>query len=97
MLFQWRKFAREMEGTIRIGAVNCAEDPMLCQSQRVNAYPSLVMYPSVCKFDYKKAKNFQGEFFQGLREVEHLTDFVMQRMKSEVSSNTKWISPIFFD
>lgn len=60
-----------MEGTVRIGAVNCAEDPQLCQSQRVNAYPSLVLYPS-------------GEFFNGIREVDHLVDFVMQRMKSEV-------------
>lgn len=46
-VFQWRKFARAMEGAVRIGAVNCAEDPGLCQSQRVNAYPSLVLYPSV--------------------------------------------------
>ena len=45
---QWRKFAREMDGVLRIGAVNCAEDPMLCQSQRVMGYPSLVLYPSVC-------------------------------------------------
>uniref|UniRef100_A0A1I7XRW6 Thioredoxin domain-containing protein n=1 Tax=Heterorhabditis bacteriophora TaxID=37862 RepID=A0A1I7XRW6_HETBA len=36
-----------MEGAVRIGAVNCAEDPMLCQSQRVGAYPSLVIYPTV--------------------------------------------------
>ncbi|PAV76720.1 hypothetical protein WR25_21045 isoform B [Diploscapter pachys] len=67
----WRKFAREIEGTIRIGAVNCAEDVHLCQSQRVNAYPSLVFYPT-------------GEFYQGHREVEYLTDFVMQRLQSEV-------------
>ncbi|CAD6184800.1 unnamed protein product [Caenorhabditis auriculariae] len=67
----WRKFARDIEGVVRIGAVNCAEDPMLCQSQRVNAYPSLVFYPT-------------GEFYQGVREVELLVDYVVQRLKSEV-------------
>ncbi|CAI5438897.1 unnamed protein product [Caenorhabditis angaria] len=79
----WRKFAREIEGTIRVGAVNCAEDPQLCQSQRVNAYPSLVFYPTF-------------EFYNGQRDVELLTDFVIQRLKSEVlhltSDNLKALS-----
>ncbi|VDM56904.1 unnamed protein product [Angiostrongylus costaricensis] len=66
----WRKFAREMEGAIRIGAVNCAEDPGLCQSQRVYAYPSLVLYPS-------------GELYRGAREVESLQEFVLQRVMTE--------------
>lgn len=39
-----------MHGIIRIGAVNCAEDPHLCQSQSVNSYPSLLLYPQVQKF-----------------------------------------------
>ncbi|CAJ0595479.1 unnamed protein product [Cylicocyclus nassatus] len=67
----WRKFAKDMEGAVRIGAVNCAEDPGLCQSQRVYAYPSLVIYPT-------------GEFFQGPRELELLEDFILQRMTAEV-------------
>ncbi|KHJ92232.1 hypothetical protein OESDEN_07886, partial [Oesophagostomum dentatum] len=52
----WRKFAKSMEGAIRIGAVNCAEDPGLCQSQRVYAYPSLVIYPTVL---YLKTDNIK--------------------------------------
>nr|CDJ88120.1 Heat shock protein DnaJ and Thioredoxin domain containing protein [Haemonchus contortus] len=67
----WRKFARAMEGVVRIGAVNCAEDVVLCQSQNVNAYPSLVLYPS-------------GEFYNGVRDSELLQEFVMQRVTSEV-------------
>ncbi|WKX89141.1 hypothetical protein Q1695_008638 [Nippostrongylus brasiliensis] len=67
----WRKFAQAMQGAVRIGAVNCAEDPGLCQSQRVHAYPSLVLYPS-------------GEFYNGVRDMELLQEFVMKRMTSEV-------------
>ncbi|VDO77075.1 unnamed protein product [Haemonchus placei] len=70
-LTRWRKFARAMEGVVRIGAVNCAEDIVLCQSQNVNAYPSLVLYPS-------------GEFYNGVRDSELLQEFVMQRVTSEV-------------
>lgn len=66
-----------------MGAVNCAEDPQLCQSQRVNAYPSLVFYPT-------------GEFYQGHRDVELMVDFAIQRLKSEVlhlnSENWKALS-----
>ncbi|VDM24465.1 unnamed protein product [Toxocara canis] len=51
----WRNFAREMEGVLRIGAVNCAEDPMLCQSQNVMGYPSLVLYPEE-KNRFRKAR-----------------------------------------
>ena len=44
---KWRKFGKLMDGFVKIGAVNCAEDPGLCQSQRVMAYPTLVVYPKV--------------------------------------------------
>ncbi|KAE9553345.1 hypothetical protein FO519_003458 [Halicephalobus sp. NKZ332] len=67
----WREFAREMEGVVRIGAVNCAEDPMLCQSQNVMGYPSLVVYPD-------------RVFYQGPREINGLTNFVMSKLVAEV-------------
>lgn len=41
---------------MRIGAVNCAEDPMLCQSQNVVGYPSLVVFPQVNNF-FNSIKN----------------------------------------
>uniref|UniRef100_A0A915PSW6 DnaJ homolog subfamily C member 10 n=1 Tax=Setaria digitata TaxID=48799 RepID=A0A915PSW6_9BILA len=61
----WRKFAQEMEGVLRIGAVNCAEDPMLCRSQGVMAYPSLVIYP-------------HKHFFNGQRELSQIIAFAMK-------------------
>ncbi|KAI1726857.1 thioredoxin domain-containing protein [Ditylenchus destructor] len=67
----WREFAREMDGIVRIGAVNCAEDPVLCQSQNVVGYPSLVVYP-------------QHIFYQGPREVESLVQFVSSRMTTPI-------------
>ena len=44
---QWREVARELEGVIRIGAVNCADEWMLCNHQGIRSYPTLIMYPAV--------------------------------------------------
>ena len=39
--------AKDLEGVIRIGAVNCQEDWSLCNHQGIQSYPSLVLYPGV--------------------------------------------------
>jgi DnaJ family protein C protein 10 len=39
--------AKDLEGVIRIGAVNCQEDWNLCNHQGIQSYPSLVLYPGV--------------------------------------------------
>ncbi|CAG9540325.1 unnamed protein product [Cercopithifilaria johnstoni] len=67
----WRKFAQEMEGVLRIGAVNCAEDPMLCHSQGVMGYPSLVIYP-------------HRHFFHGQRQLDDIVAFAMEYVTSVV-------------
>uniref|UniRef100_A0A9J2PHY4 DnaJ homolog subfamily C member 10 n=1 Tax=Ascaris lumbricoides TaxID=6252 RepID=A0A9J2PHY4_ASCLU len=79
----WRKFAQEMEGALRIGAVNCAEDPILCQSQNVMGYPSLVLYP-------------ERVFYTGQRELNELLEFAMSRILTDVhqlsKSNVRYMS-----
>ncbi|CAD5206006.1 unnamed protein product [Bursaphelenchus okinawaensis] len=67
----WREFARKFHGTIKVGAVNCAEDPVLCQSQHVRGYPSLVVYP-------------EHGFFQGQRTLEALSDFIVEMIRVEI-------------
>lgn len=41
---QWREFAKEMDGVIRIGAVNCGDNNHLCRRKGINSYPSLYVY-----------------------------------------------------
>lgn len=43
----WRTLAKEMEGVIRFGAVNCEDEWQLCRSLNIRSYPSLYLYPSV--------------------------------------------------
>uniref|UniRef100_A0A8C5BJ18 DnaJ homolog subfamily C member 10 n=1 Tax=Gadus morhua TaxID=8049 RepID=A0A8C5BJ18_GADMO len=40
----WREVAKEMDGVIRIGAVNCGDNGHLCRSKGINSYPSLYVY-----------------------------------------------------
>lgn len=44
---EWRSMARELENIIRVGAVNCEEDWVLCREQRIHGFPSLILYPKV--------------------------------------------------
>ncbi|KAF0026968.1 hypothetical protein F2P81_021705 [Scophthalmus maximus] len=40
----WREFAKEMDGVIRIGAVNCGDNNHLCRRRGINSYPSLFVF-----------------------------------------------------
>ena len=42
--------ARELNGVVRIGAVNCDDEWALCHNQGIRSYPSLLSYPGVSSF-----------------------------------------------
>ncbi|EPY77855.1 hypothetical protein CB1_001170005 [Camelus ferus] len=44
VMILWRDFAKEVDGLLRIGAVNCGDDRMLCRMKGVNSYPSLFIF-----------------------------------------------------
>ncbi|XP_076340321.1 dnaJ homolog subfamily C member 10-like [Tachypleus tridentatus] len=61
----WRELARELEGVIRIGAVNCEEDWGLCRKQGIHSYPSLLLFP-------------RREKYNGARDAEAMVEYVLQ-------------------
>uniref|UniRef100_A0A673JBC9 DnaJ homolog subfamily C member 10 n=1 Tax=Sinocyclocheilus rhinocerous TaxID=307959 RepID=A0A673JBC9_9TELE len=71
----WREFAKEMDGVIRIGAVNCGDNGMLCRSKGINSYPSLYVFRAGMK----------PEKYYGDRTKSSLTTFAMQFVKSKVT------------
>ncbi|KAK3753323.1 hypothetical protein QZH41_015263 [Actinostola sp. cb2023] len=72
----WREVAQELEGVIRIGAVNCQEDWTLCQQQGVQSYPSLILYPS-------------QHLYRGQRTERALVRFVLDALDAKVVELTK--------
>lgn len=43
----WRRVAKDLEGVVRIGAVNCEDDWNLCRRLGIQSYPTLLYYPKV--------------------------------------------------
>uniref|UniRef100_A0A672NV15 DnaJ homolog subfamily C member 10 n=1 Tax=Sinocyclocheilus grahami TaxID=75366 RepID=A0A672NV15_SINGR len=70
----WREFAKEMDGVIRIGAVNCGDNGMLCRSKGINSYPSLYVFRA------GMVRKYYGD-----RTKSSLTTFAMQFVKSKVT------------
>lgn len=79
----WREFAKEMDGVIRIGAVNCGDNGMLCRSKGINSYPSLYVF----------RVGMKPEKYYGDRTKSSLTTFAMQFVKSKVTE--LWQGNIF--
>lgn len=67
----WREMAKELEGVIRIGAVNCADERQLCQMQGVHGYPSLLVFPDKLKY-------------QGDRTTKELVKFALSHVHVSV-------------
>uniref|UniRef100_A0A8C9ENZ7 DnaJ homolog subfamily C member 10 n=1 Tax=Pavo cristatus TaxID=9049 RepID=A0A8C9ENZ7_PAVCR len=71
----WREFAKEMDGAIRIGAVNCGDNRMLCRIKGINSYPSLYVFKT----------GMQPVKYYGDRSKESLKNFAMQYVTSTVT------------
>ena len=92
-----------LEGVVRVGAVNCQEEFMLCRGQGISGYPSLNLYT-----------NQQGTVkFRGRKEEEEILQFLVSflpdRMvdlwagnldkfsRSGLSGAKSWLVIYFFD
>jgi len=42
----WRQLALDLNAVIKVAAVNCEEDWVLCRKEGISSYPSLVLYPN---------------------------------------------------
>lgn len=71
----WREFAKEVDGLLRIGAVNCGDDRMLCRMKGVNSYPSLFIFRS----------GMAAVKYNGDRSKESLVSFAMQHVRTTVT------------
>ncbi|CAG2112303.1 unnamed protein product, partial [Medioppia subpectinata] len=79
----WRRLAKQLDSVIRIGAVNCEEDWVLCRQQNVRSYPSLIFYPDHEKYD-------------GKRETEAMVEYVLDRMHPLVVTIDKYNLQSFY-
>ncbi|CAF0927093.1 unnamed protein product [Adineta steineri] len=67
----WREISKILEGVIRIGAVNCQDEWMMCNEQGIQGYPALRIYP-------------KRDTYQGPRDKEILIRYAMSFVKANV-------------
>lgn len=66
----WRQLALELSAVIKIAAVNCEEDWVLCRKEGISSYPSLVLYPNKDKY-------------YGERTPEDMQNFVLHKLPTQ--------------
>ena len=71
----WRDCATEVDGLLRIGAVNCGDDRLLCRMKGVKGSPSLFPFRS----------GMATVKYHGDRSKESLVSLAMQRVRSTVT------------
>ena len=62
-----------MDGIVRVGAVNCQDDYMLCRQQNIQSYPTLLFYGSAGTLR-----------FQGPKELDELVQFVVDNLDDQI-------------
>lgn len=87
--FQWREISKILEGVVRIGAVNCQDEWMMCNEQGIQAFPTLRIYPKVKIVRVEEKKTtfenlFQRDVFQGPRDKEILVRYAMSFVSANV-------------
>ncbi|XP_054166340.1 dnaJ homolog subfamily C member 10-like [Oppia nitens] len=69
----WRKLAKELDSVIRIGAVNCEEEWILCRQQGIRSYPSLIFYP-------------ESDSYEGKRETQSMVEYVLNKLQPRMTT-----------
>ncbi|CAK7205769.1 hypothetical protein SEUCBS139899_008548 [Sporothrix eucalyptigena] len=61
MAANWEQLAKEMEGKLNIGEVNCEKEKGLCKDVRVHGYPTIVLFRGGERVDYDGLRGL-GDF-----------------------------------
>lgn len=69
----WSQLAKEMEGKLNVGEVNCEATPRLCKDARVSAYPTIYFFRGGERVEYN-----------GLRGLGDLISFTGKALESDV-------------
>lgn len=69
----WLELAREMEGKLNIGEVNCEQAPRLCKDAKVDGYPTIYFF-----------RGGERVAYEGLRGLGDLLSFANKALDSDV-------------
>ncbi|XP_040574574.1 dnaJ homolog subfamily C member 10 [Lepeophtheirus salmonis] len=71
----WRRLSKKLDGVIRIGAVNCQDSPMLCNSEGIRGFPTLKFYD---------AHGENQKYYDNALQEDDIMDFVLESLPYNV-------------
>jgi len=71
----WREMAKQLDGLVNIGAVNCMTSGHLCNRQRLTGYPTMLFF---------KNGNYE-KFNSGDRSAEGLVKYVLSKINPKIN------------
>ncbi|KAF2353298.1 Thioredoxin domain [Trinorchestia longiramus] len=104
----WRWLSIELQGVVRIGAVNCDDEYVLCSQQGIRGYPSLIAYPGKERFHMEKTRENLAAFIVERLPTGHgipVTTGMLYNMRRlhgageqhALLSNKPWLLASYFD
>jgi len=90
--------ASELEGVLRVGAVNCADEWMFCRERQIFGYPSLIFFPGVSRSTVTPntatrytvtLMTLQNEVYQGDRSTSALIGHALNKIAPTIQHVTK--------
>ena len=85
--------AKQLDGVVNIGAVNCMDDWMLCNEQQIHSFPSLILFPQKIRFEPEKTLDnllkFVMPFTKG--KVQNVNDLSTLLSKQSKNQRLPWL------
>ncbi|KAK5044720.1 hypothetical protein LTR84_010494 [Exophiala bonariae] len=93
----WAEMAKEMEGKLNIGEVNCEENSRLCKDAKVGAYPTIYFFRGGERVEYEGLRGLGDLLTFGEKALDSDVKYVDAATFKEMEETEEVIFVYFFD
>lgn len=93
----WAEMAKEMEGKLNIGEVNCEQNSRLCKDAKVSAYPTIYFFRGGERVEYEGLRGLGDLLSFGEKALDSDVKYVDAATFKEMEETEEVIFVYFFD
>jgi protein disulfide-isomerase len=93
----WAEMAKEMEGKLNIGEVNCEQNARLCKDAKVSAYPTIYFFRGGERVEYEGLRGLGDLLSFGEKALDSDVKYVDAATFKEMEETEEVIFVYFFD
>lgn len=93
----WAEMAKEMEGRLNIGEVNCEQNARLCKDAKVSAYPTIYFFRGGERVEYEGLRGLGDLLSFGEKALDSDVKYVDAASFKEMEETEEVIFVYFFD